>query len=239
MIKSHCYSSIAPLLKDVPTDADYAMDLISQRIARGQDIKPLRRRLRDEAPSPSSMSVDSFEAFVEEKGPAKPKTKLKKGVAMMTTLAAEGAKMVTGEPVSFPSKTHFFANSGLVPSQCIRTRGCQGGYWRYAQYVSRLLQTSDTETLAAYPSQYGKNPGVISLTSTTFFFTTLMSSHAKVTVPLDQITGIKKGFSKAISLQIKDMDGTGPRVERFLWVYERDDLFARLVGIGGRKWLNV
>jgi hypothetical protein len=65
-----------------------------------------------------------------------------------------------------------------------------------------------------------------------------MSSHAKVIVPLEEITGIKKGFSKAISLQLKD-DEYGRRVERFMWVYERDDLFARLVGLGGRKWMTV
>lgn len=76
------------------------MELIAQRIAVGQEIKPLKRRLRKETPSLRSGSVDSSDAFVEDQGPKKPKTKLKKGIGMMTALAAEGAKMVTGEPVS-------------------------------------------------------------------------------------------------------------------------------------------
>ena len=57
-----------------------------------------------------------------------------------------------------------------------------------------------------------------------------MSSNAKAAIPPDQIIGIKKGFLKAISLQLKETPGGGGlKVERFLWVYERDDLFPRLV----------
>lgn len=33
-------------MRHVPTDAEYAMDLISQRVARGEDINPKRRRYK-------------------------------------------------------------------------------------------------------------------------------------------------------------------------------------------------
>lgn len=35
-------------------------------------------------------------------------------------------------------------------------------------------------------------------------------------------------------------DGTDEeRVEKFLWVGDRDELFARLVAWGGHRWMNV
>jgi GRAM domain-containing protein 4 len=90
---------------------------------------------------------------------------------------------------------------------------------------------------ADYPCRHGTTPGVITLTSNTLFFTSLMSSRAKMEIPVTQIIGIKKGASKTISVQFEDSGGS--KTERFLWVYERGDLFGRLVGLGGRKWSKV
>lgn len=48
------YTRYPPLFQDAPTDAEYAMELISQRVARGLDVKPKARRTRSSTPSHES-----------------------------------------------------------------------------------------------------------------------------------------------------------------------------------------
>lgn len=57
---------------------------------------------------------------------------------------------------------------------------------------------------------------------------------------MEDIVGIKKAIPKGISVTVKDASQEdGERKERFLLVYERDELFGRLVGMGGSKWTRV
>lgn len=194
-------------LHQSPTDSDYAMEVITRRVASGQPIKPLRRKRSSGTESSQEDSVDSMLIANQDDSPGKKTNgKLDKGVGIVKALASEGARMVGGQQ---------FLQKAFTPNE--------------AKGVTGITRT--------YPCQYGTTPGVVTLTSTTLFFTPLMSSHAKVTIPIDQITGIKKGGSKSISVQFEDSEG--PKTERFLWVYERGDLFGRLVGLGGRKWLKV
>ena len=49
--------SIPPPLSSVPTDAEYAMELISQRVARGLPVRPKRRKGRRRSSEASAISV--------------------------------------------------------------------------------------------------------------------------------------------------------------------------------------
>lgn len=49
-------------------------------------------------------------------------------------------------------------------------------------------------------------------------------------------TGIFKGLS--VRWAEADRDGT-EKEEKFMWVGDRDELFARLIGPDGRRWLKV
>ncbi|KAL0951211.1 hypothetical protein HGRIS_007934 [Hohenbuehelia grisea] len=51
---------LPPPLVDVPTDADYAMELISQRVASGLDVTPKKRRgLKTKKPAPPSQNTSA------------------------------------------------------------------------------------------------------------------------------------------------------------------------------------
>jgi hypothetical protein len=54
--------SIPPLLWDVPTDTDYAMQLMADRVAKGQDLKPSKRsrKMRQAAGKRSGQLLDSL-----------------------------------------------------------------------------------------------------------------------------------------------------------------------------------
>ncbi|KAG5647975.1 hypothetical protein DXG03_007009 [Asterophora parasitica] len=71
-----------------------------------------------------------------------------------------------------------------------------------------------------------------------------MSLEPKVIVPLKTIRGIKKaGLLKGLHLHFVTNSGalkdgeSGEREEKFSLVGSRDDLFARLVGLGGSEWI--
>jgi len=91
----------------------------------------------------------------------------------------------------------------------------------------------------AYPAQRGKTPGVITVSMEKFYFTPLLSG-AKLEIPVDDIVGIKKATPKGISVRVKDASQEdGERKEKFVLVYERDELFGRMVGMGGKKWTRI
>lgn len=59
---------------------------------------------------------------------------------------------------------------------------------------------------------------------------------------MQDIVGIMKARPKGISIRVRDQSqglGDGERKEKFMLVYERDELFWRLVGTGDKRWKKV
>jgi hypothetical protein len=93
--------------------------------------------------------------------------------------------------------------------------------------------------LVAYPAQHGKTSGVITVSTEKFYFTPLLAG-SKLEIPVEDIIGLKKALPKGVSIRVKDASQEdGERKEKFILVYERDELFGRLVGTGGKKWTKV
>lgn len=91
-------------------------------------------------------------------------------------------------------------------------------------------------------AQYASSPGLIALTSCTLSFTSLTGTYARLVIPRDRLRGVKKtGLMKGISITWVPgelIDGE-EREDKFHWVGNRDELFARLVGSGGGRWITV
>ena len=70
-----------------------------------------------------------------------------------------------------------------------------------------------------------------------------MSATANMTIPFAQLRGVKKtGLLKGLSLRWSDEQGGENLIEKeekFIWVGNRDELFARLIGPDGRRWMKV
>lgn len=81
------------------------------------------------------------------------------------------------------------------------------------------------------------------MTPITFFFTPLMSPTAKISIAVGDIRGVKKtGLLKGLSLrwaETDEEDNVTQKEEKFMWVGNRDELFARLIAPSGRRWLKV
>jgi len=91
----------------------------------------------------------------------------------------------------------------------------------------------------AYPAQHGKTPGVITVSTEKFYFTPLFAG-SKLEIPAEDIVGMKKLMPKGIMVRVKDATQEGgERKEKFMFVHERDEVFGRLVGMGGKKWTKI
>lgn len=58
---------LPPLFHNAPTDAEYAMELISQRVARGEPVRPARPSKKNKAPEDSAKRKDGDKQGSSEK----------------------------------------------------------------------------------------------------------------------------------------------------------------------------
>ncbi|KAJ7038215.1 hypothetical protein C8F04DRAFT_1089928 [Mycena alexandri] len=196
---------LPPAFSDVPTDAEYAMELISQRVAAGLDVRPprpARAKPRDKKKEPQEVK----QAQTKDKEVDWKKWGERAAVGM--TWAEDGKRIFTA------------------------------GQW--PQNTNRAAAASSPSVEAhTFPAQHTSAPGLITLTTDTFFFTPLMASTAKVEIPLASLRGVKKKSGLFTALTITWIDAEGVRKEeKFRWVGGRDELFARLISTAdGKRWI--
>ncbi|KAG1757589.1 hypothetical protein EDB19DRAFT_1901101 [Suillus lakei] len=187
-------------LTDAPTDADYAIEIITQRIARGEEIKPPRKPRSSSAPSSRSQTQTNDGVDWKKWGTR---------VAHGKSLLSEGKQRLSSGQVN---------TVGLT---------------------SATLRDEETHT---YPAHHTSAPGLITLTATTVYFTALASQQAKLIIPRENLCGVKKtGLMKGLLISwVEDEEGRGKEIEeKFHWVGNRDELFARLLGPDGARWMRI
>ncbi|KAK1229702.1 hypothetical protein PQX77_007264 [Marasmius sp. AFHP31] len=221
---------LPPPLADIPTDADYAMELIAQRINAGMPVRPARKRHRrararsvktedDTAPTSPPLTPEPGESSRPEK---------KIDWAKWGGRAARGKawavdKRLGGGKKEWPQESNT-PRSPLVPPP--------------ATALGRPHTPVDSHT---YPCQHTSAPGLITLSPAMFYFTPIMSPHPTLSFPINYLKGVKKsGMLKGVTLKWSDPDdGDKEREETFLWVGGRDELFARLIGANHQKWIRT
>ncbi|KIJ68465.1 hypothetical protein HYDPIDRAFT_106664 [Hydnomerulius pinastri MD-312] len=217
---------LPPAFGDASTDADYAMDLITKRIAAGQDVGVTASRTghshRGSNASTTTVNLTgtSFDTGTnrEEQSTNSDGINWKKWgarVAHGKSLIDDGRHLLSGRK----------SQEQTMPTEGIAPRG-----------------PAATEQTHTFPAQYTSVPGLITLTSTTLYFTSLTSTRAKLVIPCSQLRGVKKsGLVKGISVTWVPTDpgDSREREEKFHWVGNRDELFARLLGPDGGRWMRV
>ncbi|KAJ7103544.1 hypothetical protein B0H15DRAFT_812642 [Mycena belliarum] len=208
-----------PAFSDVPTDAEYAMELISQRVAAGLDFRPPQS---SRAKRSDKMEQDDDPTATDTKPTRKPQDKdidwkrWGERAAVGMTWAEDGKRLFTAG--QRPKSTN--RPTPATPSLSLETH--------------------------TFPAQHTSAPGLITFTTQTLFFTPLMSSTAKMEIPLASIRGVKKksGIFSALTISWADTQGEA-REDKFVWVGGRDELFARLVAggttnfTGGQRWMKA
>ncbi|KAI9572976.1 hypothetical protein HD554DRAFT_1404044 [Boletus coccyginus] len=83
---------------------------------------------------------------------------------------------------------------------------------------------------------------LITMTSSTLFFTSLTGTHTRLVIRRDRLRGVRRsGLMKGISITWapEELTDGEEREESFHWVGNRDELFARLVGSDRGRWITV
>ncbi|KAJ7293566.1 hypothetical protein C8J57DRAFT_1269369 [Mycena rebaudengoi] len=208
-------SRLPPAFGDVPTDTEYAMELISQRVAAGLDVRPVgSTRVKNRGQQ--GASAESSDIKRQERQKQDKDVDWKKWgerAALGMSWAEDGKRIFTAGqwPKHDPNRATGASAAG-----------------------SSSIQTH------TFPAQHTSAPGLITLTPDRFFFTPLMSSHAKIEIPLPSLRGVKRKSNIFTALSIRWVDVEGDvKEEKFRWVGGRDELFARLVGTAdGKRWIK-
>ncbi|KAF9478527.1 hypothetical protein BDN70DRAFT_879870 [Pholiota conissans] len=215
------------LFADVPTDAEYAMELISQRVAAGLDTKPARSR-KNHANSDSVESLDNLPNRTE-------------GSSSQSSKVTSIDWKKWGDRVAF-GKSAIGDIKRLRPGKVWAVHEVWPPQHPIIPAAVGIPQPQANTEAHIYPCQHGSTPGLLTLTHNTLLFAPLMSQTAKLIVPLAAVKGVKKaGLLKGLNIRwYKSVNGMKEHKEdKFVWVGSRDELFARLVGSNGRQWMKV
>ncbi|KAG5639236.1 hypothetical protein H0H81_005310 [Sphagnurus paluster] len=247
-------TNIPPILWDVPTDAEYAMELIAARVAAGQDVNP--PKVRGHGTRHTAGGTENYTGLRNSKNYSENKSKSvdwkKWGerAAISKTWVENGKHLLRGRK-----------NQASVGSDAQKRMAVPVAPEHATAMITEIPQSSMTKTtssilseLAAdheagspqfveahsesFPAQHSSGPGLITLTATILLFTPLMSNIPKFVISLMRLRGVKKmGLLKGLQMKFSSDDGLQEIEEKFRWVGGRDELFARLVGTGKRQWL--
>lgn len=234
------------------------MDLISQRVASGLDVKPTAlRKLK----TTKTQNIETGEeGAIKSSRDGKPVDWKKWGdrAAIGKAWADDSKRLFTGNEVRYCcflfklagfivgdsgdrlGHGHHEIRSSLMRLCCMV---CPVRALRHTVSYPNSALFNIHNTVPAFPAQHTSAPGLITLTPITLFFTPLMSTTAKITIPLSDLRGVKKtGLLKGLSLRWTETladESVFEKEEKFIWVGDRDELFARLIGPDGRRWLKV
>ncbi|QRV94788.1 short chain dehydrogenase [Ceratobasidium sp. AG-Ba] len=221
-------------LSDVPSDIEYATSLISKRVTRGESALPVPRRTRDitrdratwAAESGTKQSLEDMREEANEK----------EAVAAEERAASLGKeKIVTSTDIE--AKENNRPNAGPM----------HGLKHQWEGMIDDLSGNNDDpndssnainapQTVSA---SHEATLGSLTLDSEAIAFTPLLTSTPHQSILLEQIQGIKKTrHASGIRIRYKTKEGDEHEVV-FRLISNRDEMFGKLVGWGGKRWRKI
>lgn len=240
---SHCFDRLPPPFAEIPTDAEYAMHLISSRVAAGQDVLPSgsKRHRPHSGPVEIGQPIKTFSGksgmnsigkFIVNEA-----QRIGAKIPVSSLACSSPYRLLSSYPGRYRKTSSPFA-SAVSRCSCVRFPDCYVRNLLSVFFLPRCGNYNAHTMRAAYMGQLGSSPGLITLTSKRLYFTSPFSESIKREIDLDKISGVRKsGVLKG--LQISYHDGTEHCELKFSWINSRDELFTRLVGLGNRRWRSV
>ncbi|KAL4069631.1 hypothetical protein V8B97DRAFT_1918138 [Scleroderma yunnanense] len=175
------HGKIPPIFGDAPTDAEYAMDLIGERVASGQDIKLHHKRSNHHihvANASNNVGSTTVESSCYDPSEDKDGVNWKKWGARI----AQGKSLLEdSKPISSIGRV---VRDKLLPEK------------------QAISDSSEVEQTYTFPAQHSSALGLITLTPSTVYFTSVTSIRPKLVIPRNQLRGVKKtGLMKGLSIR--------------------------------------
>lgn len=71
-------------------------------------------------------------------------------------------------------------------------------------------------------------------------FTPFVSSNLKMDIDVNDITRVKKtSMLRGLKVSYMNPETGNETEEKYHWINGRDELFARLIGLGHQRWQNI
>lgn len=257
-------SRIPAPLGDVPTDAEYAMRIIGERVDRGEAVLPSDLRKKKDKKRIGTLNGDA--------------TRSANSLSPSTFTSANKSSTTIG---SQDEANVADPGTGKNPMGKLKAKVKNVVFADQKKRSETHDENGEPLPEETFPAKYHASMGMLTLTSSSLAFYAMMSSNAKVVIPLSDIRGVKKAGRMGglrIRYVVRDGSTTTPgsprrsmdtnvsnadgsiaqriqdedaqvgvaingepleREEKFGWVSGRDELFARLVGWGNRRWVKM
>ncbi|CAE6406596.1 unnamed protein product [Rhizoctonia solani] len=244
---------IPPPLFDIPTDAEYAMSLMNIRVAKGESIVPnslrgsrehgrARRFIANINPDPAATPATphkGVEAGIsspdQDVGSMRQEAEEKEAIANRERAAAAGVETTESEvppTAGPPAEVGTLARiKNSIEASTVDLLGNGND-----DSTESLQGIGAPQTVAA---NHRATPGMLNLNSEGISFTPLLKSKPRMQIPLERIQGVKK-TSRTSGLRVRHLTEEGIEQEDvFRFVPNRDEIFGKLVGWGGKRWKKV
>ncbi|KAJ3969451.1 hypothetical protein EV361DRAFT_920776 [Lentinula raphanica] len=221
---------IPPAFQDAPTDAEFAMEVISQRIAAGLDINPPKTASKRNKPNQNcDGEKDATEDATVSSAPATPGSSNKDEKGKDIDWKKWGERAAIGKAWVVDRKVRRRSDKSTLSATASQP----------ALAPETPLPSDDTHI---FPCQHTSSPGLLTLSRDMLFFNPIASSKTRFAIPLTDIRGVKKtGLLKGLTVKwVESTDNeTKLHEEVFPWVGGRDEIFARLIGTDVKRWMKV
>ncbi|GAW03608.1 hypothetical protein LENED_005345 [Lentinula edodes] len=196
---------IPPAFQDVPTDAEFAMEIISRRIAAGLDVNPSKRSSQKSRPSPVALGEIKTEDATSSSTPTTP----------------GGSKPEKGKDVDWKKwgERAAIGKAWMVDKKLVSKKPDTSDISAAASQPTLLpdapLPSGGTHT---FPCQHTSSPGLLTFTQDMLFFNPIASTKTKVAIPLADIRAVKKtGLLKGLTVKWIDATNGEHKEEVFPW----------------------
>ncbi|KAF8753805.1 hypothetical protein RHS01_06699 [Rhizoctonia solani] len=247
-------SRIPPPLFDVPTDAEYAMSLMSIRVAKGESIVPASlsggrehgRARRFIANMNASSSATKNPARGVEWNVSNPD----QDVGSIRREAEEKESVVNSERAATARDIKTTGNEAVSldtgsPAEVGTLARLKSSIEASTTDLLGNNKDDSTESLQGIgapqtvPANHKATPGMLNLDSEGIKFTPLLTSKPRVQVSLERVQGVKKtGHTNGLRVRYLTEEGL-EHEDVFRFVPNRDEIFGKLVGWGGKRWKKV
>ncbi|KAG8969610.1 hypothetical protein FRC05_001041 [Tulasnella sp. 425] len=251
-------SMIPPPFWDIPTDAEYAMEIIAKRVANGQSVVSDKRQIRNitEAYGARSkrdllMKNRSRVSLNSAVSPSSPVVPPEGDIPQHILTSDSLAELANGhEGMGKPSTAGHHGEVTVSPPAMTPPEAPEG-FPGISNQIDSDRQSSEVQTYSAHHKHL---PGIMTLSNHAIEFTPILGHRPRVQIPLDRIRGVKRAGHRTLLIrfiepvpsdkeepgQIKAVENPesaeAPKVlvmsereEKFRWVGQRDEVFARIV----------
>ncbi|KAG8745020.1 hypothetical protein FRC10_008994 [Ceratobasidium sp. 414] len=249
------FNRFPPPLADIPSDAEYAMSLMSARVAHGESVIPASYRTRRQhgrarryianlnpATAGEGGVTRGRATWAAESGPTQDIVDMRREANEKEAVAAEERAVASGveRTVTIGEvAAEQDAMPNLGPMDRLKNQWEAGKADLFGEKDGSEESLHGIGAPQTVPANHKAAPGLLALNSVAITFTPLLASTPHRVIPLEEIQGIKKTHhTSGLRIRYKDDEGVEHEVV-FRFIPNRDEIFGKLVGWGGKRWRKV